>query len=78
MEELGLPERKTFSLHFPKYIPEEYLRDYIRRIFDGDGCVSVTHNGKARGMTDIAGYPNFLKELKTAIEKVLSINIVFY
>lgn len=78
LEELGLPERKTFCLHFPKYIPKEYLRDYIRRIFDGDGCVSVTHKGKARGMTDIAGYPNFLKELKTAIEEVLSINIVFY
>lgn len=78
LEELGLPERKTYSLHFPDYIPEKYLRDYVRRVFDGDGCVSVIHKGKARGMTDIAGYPNFLKELKTAIEKVLSINIVFY
>lgn len=78
LEELGLPERKTFCLHFPNYIPEKYLRDYIRRIFDGDGSVSVIYKGKARGMTDIAGHPNFLKELKSAMEKVLPINIVFY
>ena len=36
------------------------------------------HEKMGKGMTDIAGYPNFLKELKTAIEEVLSINIVFY
>lgn len=68
LEKLGLPERKTYCLHFPNYVPKEYLRDYIRRIFDGDGNVSVTYKGKARGMTDIAGHPNFLKELKIVIE----------
>ena len=78
LEELGLPERKTFCLHFPEYISENYLRDYIRGIFDGDGNISIIHDGNDRGTTEIAGYPSFLKELKLAIEKVLSINIVFY
>lgn len=78
IEDLGLPERKTYCLHFPDYIPKEYLRDYIRRIFDGDGCVSVTYKGKARGMTEIAGHPIFLKELKEVIEQTLSVNIVYY
>lgn len=78
LEELGLPERKTYCLRFPNYIPEKYLRDYIRRIFDGDGSVSVTYIGKARGMTDIAGHPAFLKELKGIIEQALPVNIVYY
>ena len=78
LEELGLPERKTYCLHFPDYIPEKYLRDYVRRIFDGDGSITINRVGKERGASDIAGHPCFLKELKTVIENTLSINIVFY
>lgn len=78
LEELGLPERKTYCLHFPDYIPEKYLRDYVRRIFDGDGSIIINRVGKERGASDIAGHPCFLKELKTVIENTLSINIVFY
>lgn len=78
LEELGLPERKTYCLHFPDYIPEKYLRDYVRRIFDGDGSITINRAGKERGASDIAGYPCFLKELKTVIENTLPINVVFY
>lgn len=78
LEELGLPERKTYCLHFPDYIPEKYLRDYVRRIFDGDGSITINRIGKERGASDIAGHPCFLKELKTVIENTLPINIVFY
>ena len=78
LEELGLPERKTYCLHFPNYIPEKYLRDYIRRVFDGDGSITINRDGKPRGSSDIAGHPCFLKELKSVLEDMLSINIVFY
>lgn len=78
LEELGLPERKTYCLHFPDYIPEIYLRDYIRRVFDGDGSITINRDGKARGTSDIAGHPCFLKELKSVIENTLPINIIFY
>lgn len=78
LEELGLPERKTYCLHFPDYISEIYLRDYIRRVFDGDGSITINRDGKARGTSDIAGHPCFLKELKSVIENTLPINIIFY
>ena len=78
LEELGLPERKTYCLHFPDYIPKIYLRDYIRRVFDGDGSITINRDGKARGTSDIAGHPCFLKELKSVIENTLPINIIFY
>lgn len=38
VQNLGLMERKTKSLTFPK-IEKEYLSHFIRGFFDGDGCV---------------------------------------
>ena len=35
---LGGTERKSNSITFPN-IPEEYLSDFIRGYFDGDGCI---------------------------------------
>ena len=35
---LGGKERKSFNCHFPK-VPKEYLRDFIRGYFDGDGSI---------------------------------------
>ena len=38
LESLGLNPNKTFDLKFPN-IPKEYLRDFIRGLWDGDGSV---------------------------------------
>ena len=38
--ELGGSEAKSMTLKFP-YVPEEYLSDFIRGYFDGDGCVML-------------------------------------
>ena len=35
---LGGKEKKSLDCHFPK-VPNEYLRDFIRGYFDGDGSV---------------------------------------
>ena len=78
LEELGLSERKTYTLQLPNYIPDQYFRDYIRGVFDGDGNISVSYKGRARGMSSIAGNPKFLLQLKEKIIKILDINIVFY
>lgn len=38
--EKGIPERnKTFNLEYPKDLPHEYDRHFIRGLFDGDGSV---------------------------------------
>lgn len=41
---LGCTSRKTFTLSFPTYdiVPKEYMRDFLRGYFDGDGCISIT------------------------------------
>lgn len=40
----GLIPNKSLILKFSDKIPSEYLKDYIRGYFDGDGCVSITKN----------------------------------
>ncbi|MBI2523150.1 hypothetical protein HYW19_02050 [Candidatus Woesearchaeota archaeon] len=37
---LGVTIRKTFTIMPPK-IPKEYLRHYLRGLFDGDGCIHI-------------------------------------
>ena len=38
LKSIGLHRRKTFTITYPD-IPEEYHRDFIRGVFDGDGCI---------------------------------------
>ena len=35
---LGMTPRKSLNLRFPE-VPQGYLKDFIRGVFDGDGCV---------------------------------------
>lgn len=39
LEKIGFSQAKTKNLNFPT-IPNEYLSDFIRGYFDGDGCIS--------------------------------------
>lgn len=42
---LGGEERKSLTLKFPQ-VPKEYLPDFIRGFFDGDGCVMNLKNNR--------------------------------
>jgi intein-encoded DNA endonuclease-like protein len=44
LNNFGLIPNKSLILKFSDKIPNEYLKDYIRGYFDGDGCVSITKN----------------------------------
>lgn len=43
--ELGGSENKSLTIKFPK-VPKEYLSDFIRGYFDGDGCVMNLKGGR--------------------------------
>lgn len=58
---LGGKERKSLDCCFPS-IPKEYLPDFIRGYFDGDGCACLCKNNRIQtGFT--SGSPAFLEEL---------------
>lgn len=42
LSNLGIKNDKTFGLKIDFEIPEEYWGDYLRGIFDGDGCIWQT------------------------------------
>lgn len=39
LKQLGLHQRKTLTVEYPNNIPENYHKDFIRGVFDGDGCI---------------------------------------
>lgn len=58
---LGGSERKSLTLEFPN-IPKEYLPDFIRGYFDGDGCVMQLKNNRLNS-TFTCGNKKFLIKL---------------
>lgn len=58
---LGGTERKSLTAKFPK-VPKEYLSDFIRGYFDGDGCV-YAKKGKRLNTTFCSGSKIFLDVL---------------
>lgn len=64
---LGGKECKSLDCTFPK-VPQEYLHDFIRGYFDGDGCVCLCKNNRLQ-TSFTSGSPDFLKELHKTIKK---------
>lgn len=58
---LGGVENKSLILDFPK-VPKEYLSDFIRGYFDGDGCIMNLKNGRINSAFT-CGSKNFLHKL---------------
>ena len=75
LTELGLMQAKTFKIQFPDYVPEEFLSAYIRGVFDGDGCVSVSYtSSKPKGCCNIAGTEMFIKALQKNLIEILGVH----
>lgn len=45
LKSYGCVEQKSLILQFPKNIPERFLKDFIRGVFDGDGCIKCYQRG---------------------------------
>ena len=65
---LGGEERKSLSLKFP-HIPHEYMSDFIRGYFDGDGSIRKTNGHQV----NICGTKEFLNDLKIILNNELNL-----
>lgn len=71
---LGLSPNKSLTMQFPK-VPRNYISDFVRGYFDGDGCVYFEHGKGSRGQAIIkrvvvvftSGSPRFLKQLSNTL-----------
>jgi len=66
---LGVKPRKSLDLKFP-YVPKEYLRDFIRGVFDGDGCVYYLKGNKTKLLATsfVSGSGKFIYDLEKALQ----------
>lgn len=55
-----------------KNIPKEYLRDFIRGFFDGDGCVWL--DGKDKAMNFVSSSKKILNQIQDILMKTCSLN----
>lgn len=78
MEKYGIYYLKSLTMKFPNNIPREYLKDYIRGVFDGDGSITISdtiNRGKPHKVYSLVftcGSKDFLEGLKQALETHVS------
>lgn len=76
--DLGCTPQKTYNIKFPTFdiVPKEFMRDFIRGYFDGDGCISTSEmNGKPHILITITGMSDMLQSISDFLitEKVLRV-----
>lgn len=81
--DFGCTPSKTYDIKFPTYdiVPKEFMRDFIRGFFDGDGCISISEmNGKPHIFTTITGQSDMLKSISDFLisEKIIRVNPKIY
>lgn len=70
-EKYGIVPNKTFKLkHLPE-LPKEYLRDYIRGYFDGDGSIYFSRSSLVWTICSVN--KSFLEEIMVLLNKELNI-----
>jgi intein-encoded DNA endonuclease-like protein len=75
-EKHGIVKNKSFITKYPN-IHSEYDRDFIRGLFDGDGCLTYSMRGNYRKYTfSIVGSKDLMNEVKKKLSK-LEVNIGF-
>lgn len=70
MRKYNLTEKKSLTIDFPDLFPEEYMPDFIRGIFDGDGSVTFkeTKYNIYPQVSITMGSLIFLQKLKDVLE----------
>ena len=64
---LGGMERKSLEISFPN-VPKEYLSDFIRGYFDGDGCIRNLKNNRVI-LAFTSGSKKFLNSLLSILKQ---------
>lgn len=68
-DRFGIEPRKSFTLPFPSDIPNQYLGDYLRGYFDGNGSISIMNRRTLRFAIATASYC-FADGLRNALRGV--------
>ena len=65
LEKYGIVNNKTFKLRsLPYNLPQEYMMDYIRGYFDGDGCIYWNVKEKRVRLSLVSANKEFLENIR--------------
>lgn len=75
IEKYGISNNKTFKMHYlPSNLPKEFMIDYIRGYFDGDGSVFVANN-KGLGMNICSVNKSFLEDIGKFLHETYNVTL---
>ena len=70
----GMP-KKSLIIKFPTKIPKQYLLDFIRGLWDGDGCISYNKQKKYYVSNFVSGSEDFICSFHNILkENILSLS----
>ena len=87
LKNLGLYPNKSLTITFPNetILPKQYIYDFIRGYFDGDGCIMTSETSKHKLQISIIGSKSFIESLKNFIpggsivkRKTKSVENIYY
>lgn len=68
----GIVPNKSLVIGFPEWLDDSLIPHYVRGVFDGDGCVSISKTNHLT--TSITATDSFCKKLKEICEEKLNIH----
>lgn len=72
----GIPPNKSLIMKMP-YIPSKYMRDFVRGVFEGDGCITYKSNLSPK-IVFATGSERFAYGLGKAIERQTGLKVHVY
>lgn len=69
LRNLGLTERKSLTMQFPD-VPEEFLRDFIRGCWDGDGSIYLLeqYGNRSLSASFVTGSKDFIEAMRSRLD----------
>ena len=74
LDDLGMHQRKSLVLEYPKWLDESLHRHFIRGYFDGDGSISLSKEGKFASL-NMVGTKMFLCTIQDIIKNTLGVEV---
>lgn len=69
LKNFGIVPRKTKYINIPEDIKDDYLYDWIRGYFDGDGCISLSN--KRTSITITSGSKSLIRNLQKILGGII-------
>lgn len=72
LEKIGFVENKRYSNGMPS-VPKDYYADFVRGLFDGDGCITTSNKEKSWYRAEITNSEDLIKDVHKNLSEMIGI-----